>query len=227
MRSLNYHKLLSQGFWAKVCIMVRLLQSIGRLSVRGYLLFAGFIAIAILASYSNLQSHLEIATQQAKQQASEQARTEDLQLKDADSASQSATKQSQPPASGDTEPTTPNQDTQQPSNGGSVQAVKVINGGKLIFSPTNITLSLSRELPLFTVSSPNGTPMTIPSLASTSTAPIKIKATDNSTDSNKSWSMQLVGKPKPGVYHLPLRATTTQGTDTIEYSGTLLVVVLL
>jgi hypothetical protein len=190
------------------------------------LLIASFIAIAILANYSNLQSQLQIATQQAKQEANERARAEDIKLKEASSAEESAASQPQSPSNATgTESQMPNQASEQSNKNSAVQSAKVINGGQLILGPANITLSLSKKLPMFTVSAPNGTPITLPSLTSAATAPIRIQTTDDSSGTHASWSMRLAGKPKPGVYYLPIRATSTEGPDTIEYSGTLIVVV--
>jgi hypothetical protein len=215
--------LLPAAFLAKVRPMMRLIRSLGRLSVRGYLIVAGFLVIAVLATYTNLQSQRQIAAEQAKQQAAEQAQADNLNLDAASSAPAESPSAATPKTLSDSASSSlaaplPDQS--------STIAKSRVAGGKLIFSPANITLSLSGKLPLVTVAAPNGARITSPIVIGGGDG-IGLTPTKSTTAPAVSWQLKLAGKPAVGLYRINLSASSTSGTVTTEYTGTLTVLVIL
>ena len=213
--------------------MLQIFQSLGRLSIRGYLVIASLIAITILLNYSNWQSQLQIAARQAQQRASERAHSESSTLKETDAATKSSPGVDGASVSDSSKNTTSSQQATPPSSPSMaisstvVQAPRIINGGALVLSPLNITVALGQTLPLISISSPDGAAITAPSLIGDAAQLFSLTPKNGAPGNKATWSMQPSGKPAPGLYKLQLKATAPSGIDTIEYSGTLNVLVLL
>lgn len=205
--------------------MLRLIHSLGRLSVRGYLILAGLAIVSILATYSNLQNERQLAAERAHQQAIQRQQTLAVNLQSASSAgttpattNSSANDTPARALSGTTK------STALPSQSNAVAKAQT-QAGALVFTPASIALSLSRGLPAVTVSSSDGTRITTPEVTS---GVLGLTAQNPSSSPSPSWHMQFSGQPAPGTYQLTLRATSvsTAGVTT-EYTGTLTVVVIL
>ncbi|MEO6513710.1 MAG: hypothetical protein ABIR37_03410 [Candidatus Saccharimonadales bacterium] len=200
--------------------MLQLFQSLGRLSVRGYLVIAGLVAITILLNYSNWQNQLQIAARQAQKHTSARAGNETLTLSETDTA----TKANSAAAPTDNTASTPAPSTTPAAaaHGGAVQSARTLNGGTLVFSPANITLSLSGKSPLVTVSSSDGAKITVPEITSAGGG-LTLVTQKTTTNLSPSWQLQLTGQHVAGTYKLTLHANS----DTGDYVGTLTVLVIL
>jgi hypothetical protein len=213
--------------------MLQIFQSLGRLSIRGYLVIAGLVAITILLNYGNLQGQLEIAARQAQQRASERAESKSSTLKETDAAPKSSPAVDGASVSGSSQNTTSTQQATPPNSPSMaisstvVQAPRIINGGALVLSPLNITVALGQSLPLISISSPDGAAMSAPSLIGAGAQLFNLTPKNGAPSNKATWSMQPSGKPAPGLYKLQLKATAPSGIDAIEYTGTLNVLVLL
>jgi hypothetical protein len=213
--------------------MLRMFQFLGKISIRRYLVLAGMVAITLLLNYNNWQNQLQITARKERKHAANQARSEQLSLSEATPAAQpetegapAATSATDTRASSSSQSHTTSVTTSTPNNG-IVEGSSTVNGGSLVFSPASLTLPLSGRAPLFTISSPDGSPVHPPVLSSDPTQLLSLTPQTSSGSPKATWSMQLSGNPKPGIYSVQLKATKTQGSGTVEYTGTLTLVVLL
>lgn len=194
--------------------MLRIIRSLGRLSISGYLIISGFVVMITLATYANLHDHQPIATHQPAQPATAQATTDTTQLNNAPNIDTTTETAPQTLGASSSEVTLPAQSSP-------VAKARHLTGS-LVFTPANITLSLSHKLPSVTVTASDGAQITTPYVVSSSGG-LGITAQKNSTDASPSWQLQLTGHPLLGVYQVNLAASSA---DT-DYTGTMTVVVVL
>lgn len=196
--------------------MLRLIRSLGRLSVRGYLIIAGFAVIAVLATYSNMQDQRQTAAKELRERLqSSQAHSNEVSL--STPVSTVAPSTSTQVLSDNTASSTAS--LPEPS---SPVAKARHQTGSLVFTPANITLSLSHKLPSVTVTASNGEQISTPQIIS-STGGLGILPQKDSASASPSWQLQLTGHPLLGVYQVNL-AASSEDTD---YTGTMTVVVVL
>ena len=195
--------------------MLRLIRSLGRLSVRGYLIVAGFAVIAVLATYSNMQDQRTTAAKQLRERIQSQAHSNQVNL--------SAPVTTVAPSSSTQvlSDTSTSDSSNLPAPSSPVAKARHLSGA-LVFTPANITLSLSHKLPSVTITASDGAQISTPQVVS-STGGLGVVAQKDSATSSPSWQLQLTGHPLLGVYQVNLSASS----DTTDYTGTMTVVVVL
>jgi hypothetical protein len=198
--------------------MLRIIRSLGRLSVRGYLTVGGLVMIAILATFANLHPLSPLATKQLTPTSNQQGHAANLGLNDAQNST--------PPATDSPQTLSANNSTSgTPATQSSAVAGARHEAGTLVFTPLNVTLSLTRSLPLVTVSSSDGTKLSTPQVIS---GDLQLQSQKTSSDASPSWQMQLSGHPLPGSYRLVLNATGKAADGSVvNYTGILTVIVVL
>jgi hypothetical protein len=186
----------------------------------------------MLSAYSAAQNQKQTAAEQAKPQAATQAQTDKRSLKEAEAAAEQAdgqpkTLSAQANADGSTSAQQSPGHSADSSVLNVIHSPRFIDGGQLIFSPANLTVSLGGTMPTLTISSPDGAAISAPTVTGNSSTLRLTSVRPATKNAQAAWQMELTGKPVLGLYHLNLQATSQTNTTTTTYTGVLTVLVIL